>query len=313
MDIELKANRPNLAFRICGEVLAGLSVVISAAFILGGLVIRTDAQVPPSARKAETIVYGDRIAMEADVTSKAGINTANAVIGIKLTAENARAFCEGYARDKSRKCIDDYLRETELKPTISANCPAGTFQTSSGHAYKFLGKNPIPEARANYIVADSNGKLLKGDMASGLYETMAQFSALCPKRVADARGPAPSVAASFDCTKAKTDVERTICGEPTLAKTDGEMGRLYKILLGQQANRDGLVTDQQRWVRSRNQKCAAVESLEREDCLLEMLNARMAELRAMNVGKGPIQATNELRHPSSGDCLKTLLMRLSRN
>ena len=89
----------------------------------------------------------------------------------------------------------------------------------------------------------------------------------------------PSMAASFDCAKAKTILENTICKNPKLNEADNRMGAAYFKL------RDGLQTteinklnelkeEQNEWLDERNSKCSPDEV----NCLLPMYEDRTAIL-----------------------------------
>lgn len=77
--------------------------------------------------------------------------------------------------------------------------------------------------------------------------------AVCAASPAFAQG-----APSFDCTKATTAIERTICKNPELAKADREMVAAYAVLAGKLtgASKEALVKDQGRWMVDRNRSCA---------------------------------------------------------
>lgn len=60
-------------------------------------------------------------------------------------------------------------------------------------------------------------------------------------------------AASFDCTKAATKVERTICSNPELSRLDDEMGISYKKALKYAADVDPIRKEQRGWLKARNQ------------------------------------------------------------
>ena len=68
--------------------------------------------------------------------------------------------------------------------------------------------------------------------------------------------PFPQLA-SFDCAKATTSIERTICADPELAQSDGRMGQAFKLKyahLGTEQRR-ALLADQRRWMALRNSQC----------------------------------------------------------
>src|SRR5689334_18697240 len=71
-----------------------------------------------------------------------------------------------------------------------------------------------------------------------------------------------------DCSKAVTEIERTICGKPELAAADRKMAGAYAALAGRLtgAARDHLLADQIRWLANRAAACV-VEPSEIEECL----------------------------------------------
>lgn len=50
--------------------------------------------------------------------------------------------------------------------------------------------------------------------------------------------------ASFDCTQAKSDVEKTICQDDELSKLDNDLNKIYKEALDKADNKDNLKQDQ---------------------------------------------------------------------
>jgi uncharacterized protein len=80
------------------------------------------------------------------------------------------------------------------------------------------------------------------------------------------------IAASFDCTKATTFVEKTICSEPLLSKLDDALaenyiGMYYSNFGGSQKS---LKAEQQKWLSSRN-KCT------NSKCLITSYQKRIDE------------------------------------
>jgi uncharacterized protein len=86
------------------------------------------------------------------------------------------------------------------------------------------------------------------------------------------------VSASFNCAKAKTAIQRAICGDATLSEWDSRMGELYRKALAQQRKNKQLPADQRRWLAERDGKCQATKAAELNSCVLEMTKARLAEL-----------------------------------
>lgn len=87
--------------------------------------------------------------------------------------------------------------------------------------------------------------------------------------LAAAAAPAPS----FDCAKAATPVEKTICADADLARLDGELVAAYRQALGQARDGDALKSEQQTWLRQVRNKCPSAA------CLTDAYQARIAALR----------------------------------
>jgi uncharacterized protein len=92
--------------------------------------------------------------------------------------------------------------------------------------------------------------------------------------------------ASFDCGKASTPVERTICKSPELAKADRDVSAAYVALAGKlsAAAKDHLVKDQQRWVGNRNRACTGEDAA---TCLKSRYENRLALLKEFGAGAYP--------------------------
>lgn len=65
-------------------------------------------------------------------------------------------------------------------------------------------------------------------------------------------------AASFDCAKAGTKIEKMICASPTLNELDSDLASIYKEAVGKDSS---IKQDQRDWIKERNQ-CSNVECLE---------------------------------------------------
>lgn len=70
-------------------------------------------------------------------------------------------------------------------------------------------------------------------------------------------------AASFDCTKASTQNEKTICATPTLSALDEKLAQAYKAAQAMAASPDQLKIDQRAWLKDTKSCNANVECLER--------------------------------------------------
>jgi uncharacterized protein YecT (DUF1311 family) len=89
---------------------------------------------------------------------------------------------------------------------------------------------------------------------------------------------APRYKASFDCAKAKTEVENAICSSSTVAALDLRVDERYKSWLDNLSNADSdiLLREQRDWLRKRNLVCG--NDAETIDCLQILYRERLLEL-----------------------------------
>jgi uncharacterized protein len=73
--------------------------------------------------------------------------------------------------------------------------------------------------------------------------------------------PLPAFAASFDCAKAATAVERLICRTPALSQADEQLAAAYKRAFEQSRDTTPLAQDQSRWLRAVRNPCADTRCL----------------------------------------------------
>ncbi len=78
--------------------------------------------------------------------------------------------------------------------------------------------------------------------------------------------------ATFDCRKAGTVVEKTICADPALSGLDDRLGAAYRAALNAGTDRASLVTGQRRWIADTRDRCADAA------CLARSYEARIAWL-----------------------------------
>lgn len=90
-----------------------------------------------------------------------------------------------------------------------------------------------------------------------------------------------SQAASFDCARASTAVQRTICANPGLSRLDEELAAAFATLLGNVANPAALRERQREWLKER-------DACPDDACLERLYTRRVAGLRA---GTQSIEAT----------------------
>jgi uncharacterized protein len=90
---------------------------------------------------------------------------------------------------------------------------------------------------------------------------------------------------SFDCGKASTLVERTICGDAKLVAADRELASVYGALLGKLSGpaKEHLTGDQLRWLDNRGKSCTAYLA----GCLANRYRQRIATLKAAGEGTYP--------------------------
>lgn len=84
--------------------------------------------------------------------------------------------------------------------------------------------------------------------------------------------PQSLIAASFNCSKAATEVEYLICGSHRLSALDSEMAKLYRAL---RSRNDSIRQGQRDWLRRERNTC------ESHDCLLGKYNERIAFFQAL--------------------------------
>jgi len=87
-----------------------------------------------------------------------------------------------------------------------------------------------------------------------------------------------SQAASFDCAKAGTNIEKLICSTSELSSLDEELGDSYRAILdiygGEE--RSKTVSEQRRWLKHIRNKCGT------DNCLVKVYVARIKEINNLN-------------------------------
>jgi uncharacterized protein YecT (DUF1311 family) len=126
-------------------------------------------------------------------------------------------------------------------------------------------------------------RMPRTSLAFLLASTVLAVAALGPRPVA-----AAAMKASFDCRKAKTDIEKEICGVPEYAALDRDIATLFaKALKALSASEVGkLKADQVKWLGERNDCIDFVHGdpaifWEVDQCLEKQLKARAAALKAI--------------------------------
>ncbi len=83
-----------------------------------------------------------------------------------------------------------------------------------------------------------------------------------------------SQAASFDCAKASTSIEKIICSDENASRTDMELSNAYKSALNISKNKAALKQQQRKWLKEVRNSCKDVE------CLIKTNQSRTSELIA---------------------------------
>lgn len=108
----------------------------------------------------------------------------------------------------------------------------------------------------------------------------------------------PAHAASFDCSKAKTSIERQICADADVSRQDGLLQEIYQKLLKESAEPEKLKAAQRTWIEERG-RCGGKEP-DKTICLSLAYYARRGQLetelflKQQNADKG---ATKAARYP----------------
>jgi uncharacterized protein YecT (DUF1311 family) len=89
---------------------------------------------------------------------------------------------------------------------------------------------------------------------------------------------------SFSCANAKTDIEKTICGNSELAAMDLKLDSLYTEIMSKlpKNKREELRDEHKEWINKRDNNCNYKGVA---DCLLEMFTKRIKYLTKLNKGK----------------------------
>ncbi len=94
-----------------------------------------------------------------------------------------------------------------------------------------------------------------------------------------------SGAASFDCAKAKSKIEKAICADPKLSQFDEDLNRYYGVAT--EALKDGalcLKSDERAWVKIVRDKCGP-----KTDCLAKAYLGRLATLDGLQPGASTVK------------------------
>lgn len=82
----------------------------------------------------------------------------------------------------------------------------------------------------------------------------------------------PASAASFNCAKAKTDIEKMICADGELSKLDATLSKLYSKTLISSGDTDEITKAERNWLKNVRNTCGTTE------CLNSTYHARIKQL-----------------------------------
>ena len=94
-------------------------------------------------------------------------------------------------------------------------------------------------------------------------------------------------AASFDCQKAKTLIEKEICADNALSKLDEKLAHIYQSTLKNSTNPTAFKKQQRQWLKSKRNKCQTA------DCLQLTYQARLDSLLSTKLQKQKINPVGQ--------------------
>jgi uncharacterized protein len=100
------------------------------------------------------------------------------------------------------------------------------------------------------------------------------------------------VGPSFDCSKASSRIEKTICGSDELAKADADLAAAFNALIAKldKPAREHLAQDEVRWIARRNKQCTGTAAMF-FDCLKNGYPERIERLKVLGDGPYPFVST----------------------
>lgn len=115
--------------------------------------------------------------------------------------------------------------------------------------------------------------------------------------------PCGGWAASFDCSKASTKVERMICDSAALSKADEMLAEKYAQALKQARNRNDIVRQQRQWLEKRNAVTNETELLQMYNDRIRQLNNKGTVVQRPSDSRGDTTRSSKRAYLFSGDLL----------
>lgn len=99
----------------------------------------------------------------------------------------------------------------------------------------------------------------------------------------------PAAAASFDCAKAATTVEKIVCADKEISALDDELNKLYQQRLAVALDQQGMKSMQRNWLKSLGERCKDAECVKMDyDIQVETLKGPVSEEFSFNY-KTPVE------------------------
>ncbi|MBB4183665.1 hypothetical protein GGE07_000278 [Sinorhizobium terangae] len=154
-------------------------LLVAAAIMVGIFLVLTGR--PAAAEDIGKLFYGTRAGQSMTIVSKEGIGTANAVIRLKHTAQDAKSFCVEYMLDHSMRCVRQVLAEKKLADRVTGDCVKRTRTDMYGDNYSFHGSaKQQPELIKQGYFSESDYLIHRnGEERFFPFDTEI-FQALCP-------------------------------------------------------------------------------------------------------------------------------------
>lgn len=167
---------------------------------------------------------------------------------------------------------------------IDTEHDAGVGAIFDGEGALMVGSNGVgPKELPQRALSSMREWISEHDLAVTSAKFMGKDGKTSPLSVSDfsrsQRFEPPRGGPSFDCRKASTAIERTVCGDPRLAKADLDLAAYYDgIRRGHSTTRARaqLAQFQKDWIKRRNIDCAS--SRDMAECLLKTYKEQRAAL-----------------------------------
>jgi uncharacterized protein len=105
----------------------------------------------------------------------------------------------------------------------------------------------------------------------------------------------PTTAASFDCQRAETPIEKAICSTPELSLLDDQLGAAYKAGVERSADKDKFRAESREWVNQIRNKCNSIQ------CLSLAYRSRISEMQNLGSPKSTSLAADKSAEFSSSE------------